>query len=128
MEKGLTLENITKGLIAAEKIRDMFGKNLREEDGVAVKQDRLAAVHDTFELLSEFLPAMRGGAFTDALQKSSSYSRAYREIKRHVRETGQSKADFAKVVKSIKLVAPVLGNHQRMYADKIAKIIDILGN
>lgn len=126
MEKGLTLEKITKGLVAAEKIRDMLGKNLREEGEAAVKQDNLATVHDTFELLSEFVPAMRGGAFADALQQSSSYSKTYREIKRHVRETGRSKADLSKVAKSIRLVAPVLGNRQKLYFDKIIKIMDIL--
>lgn len=126
MENVLTLENITKGLLTITKIREMLNSNLREEDGVAVKQDKLTVANETLQLIAEFLPAMRGGSFTDALQKSSNYSRAYREIKGHVRGTRNTKTDFSKVAKTMKVVAPILDNRQKIYFDKLIKIMDIL--
>ncbi len=128
MENALTLENITKGLVALEKVRGMLGSNIREDGSAAVKQDKLTAAHEILNMLPEFLPAMRGGAFTEALQKSSGYSRAYREIKGHVRETRNKKTDFSKVAKAIKVVAPILDNRQKLYIEKLIKIIDILNS
>ena len=128
MENGLTLDSITRGLLGVGKIREMLNSNLREEEGIAVKQDNLTAAYDTLQLVAEFLPAMRGGSFGEALQKSNSYSRAYREIKGHVRNTRNTKTDFKKVAKAIKLVAPILDNRQKVYFDKLIKMIDILNS
>lgn len=128
MENALTLENITKGLIALEKVRGILGSNIREDGSAAVKQDKLAVANEILNMLPEFLPAMRGGTFTGALQKSSGYSRAYREIKGHVRDTRNKKTDFNKVAKAIKVVAPILDNRQKLYIEKLIKIIDILNS
>lgn len=128
MENALTLENITRGLLAIEKIREMLGSNLREEGGVAVKQDNLTTAYEILRLVSEFMPAMRGGSFAEALHRSNSYSRAYREIKGHIRDTRNMKTDFKKVAKAIKVVTPILDNRQKVYFDKLVKIIDILNS
>jgi hypothetical protein len=128
MENGLTLENITRGLLGVAKIREMLNSNLREENGITVKQDNLSAAYDILQLATEFLPAMRGGSFGEALQKSNSYSRAYREIKGHVRDTRNAKADIKKVAKAIKVVAPILDTRQKIYFDKLIKIVDILNS
>lgn len=128
MENGLTLENITRGLLGIAKIKEMLNSNLREDESVAVKQDNLTAAYEILQLVAEFLPAMRGGSFGEALQKSNGYSRAYREIKGHVRDTRNTKTDFKKVTKAIKVVAPILDNKQKIYFNKIIKIIDILNS
>jgi hypothetical protein len=128
MENGLTLENITKGLLAIGKIKDMLESNLREDGDVAIKQDKLTAVQETLLLLGDFLPKMRSGSFSEALSKSSRYSRAYREIKGHIRNTRNTKTNFNKVAKAIKAVAPILDNRQKVYFDKLIKIMDILNS
>lgn len=128
MENGLTLESITRGLLGVAKIKEMLNSNLREDEGIAVKQDNLTTVYDTIQLIAEFLPAMRGGSFGEALQKSHSYSKAYREIKGHVRNNRNTKTDFKKVSKAIKVVSPILDKKQKIYFDKLVKVIDILNS
>jgi len=128
MKTGLTLETITQGLVAVEKIRRSLGANLREDSNSAVKPDRVAVLHDALQTISEFLPAARGGSFNSAMLAGNRYSATYREIKRHLREFKGKKIDLDKVAKTMKVIMPMIGNSQKADFEKIIKIMDIISS
>lgn len=127
MDNKLSLEKITKGLQTVERIKQAFGSKPREDSKTSVKPDNLSLVRDTLQMIAEFWPDMRGGLFNEAFQQSNRYSGAYREIKKHFKDMRGQKTDISQVLKTFKVIMPVLDNRQKVNFDKIVKIIEILG-
>lgn len=129
MENKLSIENISNGLRVLQKLKQLYKPEDRQESGenqTYVQPDRLSLLQETIMSISDFFPAVRGGAYSEAFKQGSRYSSAYHEIKRHIRKTNGSRLDTAQVIRSLKLVVPILNNSQQVYVDKIVKIFDIL--
>lgn len=129
MERRLSIDNITNGLLTIQKLKQMYRPAKRQEDGEDsnyVSPDKLTLLQDTLTAITDFLPETRGSSFSEAFRLGSHYSSAYRRIKQHVRDIDGNRLDTAQVLKGLKLVTPVLSNKQRLYMDKIVKIFDIL--
>ncbi|MEN6315624.1 MAG: hypothetical protein ABFD25_15425 [Clostridiaceae bacterium] len=129
MDNKLNIENISNGLLVLQKLKQLYKPESRLDGGenqTHVQPDRLSLLQETLTSISDFFPAGRGGAYSDAFKQGSRYSSAYREIKQHVRRMDGSRLDTVQFIKSLKLVAPILNNRQRVYMDKIVKIFDVL--
>lgn len=126
MPSGITVEKITRGLLVAQKIRQLYGSDAREESGASIRPDRVALLREALQTITEFVPATRGGRFSYAIDRSGRCSAAYREMKGHLRGSRGKKTDMKHVVKTLKVVTPVLDNRQKVYFDKLIKIFEIL--
>jgi hypothetical protein len=128
MNSNLSIEKITKGLQAAERIKQLFNSKLREDAESSVKPDSLSVLRDTLQTVMEFWPDIRGGSFNRALQQSNKYSSAYREIKSHLKTVRGKKPDMNHIMNTFKVILPVLDNRQKVPFDKIIKILQILNS
>lgn len=129
MENKLSIENISNGLLTLQKLKQLYNPETRQEadeNQAHVRLDRLSLLLETLTSVSDFLPSSRGSSYSKAFRLGSRYSSAYREIKQHVRSMDTSRFDATQAIKSLKLVAPMLNNRQRVYMDKIVQIFDIL--
>lgn len=130
MKKGITIENISNGLLALQKLKQLYNpEDIRDnsESNSQVYPDKLSLLQETLYAVKDFLPEMRASStVSEAFRQGSRYSSAYREIKHHVREMRSSKADSAHILKSLKLVAPILNNKQRLYMDKVVSLFEVL--
>ena len=112
-----------------QKLKQLHTPAQRDENGSStgtVHPDRLTLMYEIFTVIENFLPQARGGSFGLAFQQGSRYSGAYRELKSHIRTMGRSKPEMQHVMKTLRLVVPVLGNRQKVYLDKFIKIIEII--
>ena len=129
MGNKLNIENVTKGLLTFQKLKELYKNENREEangtDG-DVKTDRLTILQETLSSINDFMPQTRGGSFGSAFRTGSRYSDAYRGIKQHIRNMNGRNIDAAHFLDIMKLVAPMLSNKQRVYMDKVVRIFDIL--
>lgn len=129
MENRLSVENISNGLITLQKLKQLYKPVNRQEDSEnlsPVQPDRLSLLQETLTAITDFLPKTRGSSFGEAFKQGSRFSSAYRGIKQHVRDMNGNRMDSAQILESLKLVAPILNNKQRLYMDKVVKIFDIL--
>lgn len=129
MESRLNIESVTNGLLTVQKLKQLYKPAKRQEDGediTNVRPDKLSLLQDTLTAIKDFLPETRDSSFSEAFRQGSHYSRAYREIKHHVRDIGGNRTDMAQILKTLKLVIPILDNRQKIYMDKVVKIFDIL--
>ncbi|HEX2944726.1 MAG TPA: hypothetical protein VHT96_02085 [Clostridia bacterium] len=129
MESPMNIENITNSLLVLQKIKQLRSSAQRGENaGVegAVHPDRLSLMLEILSVIEGFLPQTRGGSLALALRQGTRYSGAYRELKGHIRNISRSKLEMQHVMKTLKLVVPVLDNRQRVYLDKFIKIVEII--
>lgn len=127
----MNIENITNALVVMQKLKQLRSPAQRDENGSesgvgTVHPDRLTLMHEIFTVIENFLPLTRGGSFGLAFQQGSRYSGAYRELKSHIRTMGRSKPEMQHVMKTLRLVVPVLDNRQKVYLDKFIKIVEII--
>jgi len=129
MEKKLTIENITNGLLTFQKLKQLYNKDSRGEGTEAssyVGMDRLSLFKETLTAISDFVPPTRGSNFTEAFHQGTRYSTTYRSIKQQIRNINGRQIDSSHFLNIMKLVVPILTNKQRVYMDKVVKILDIL--
>ena len=129
MEKGLSLDHITSSLLTLQKLKKLYSSTARQEDGIDaddIQLDKLSLFRDTLTAVAGFLPETRGSSVSEAFRQGSHYCGAYRSMKQQVREINGNRLDSAQVLKSLRLVTPVLSNKQRLYMDKVVRIFDIL--
>jgi hypothetical protein len=124
----LTLEQLTKGFQAAEKMKQIYSLKDREDSKVLVLNGSLTVLKEALQIIAEYFPNARGGSFHYALKKSTQYSKAYKEIKQHLRDSHGRKTDINHVLKSLKVVIPVLDTKKRVYFEKILKIFDVINS
>ncbi len=125
----MNIENITNALVVMQKLKQLHNPAQRDENrsgAGAVHPDRLTLMHEILTVIENFLPLARGGSFGLAFQQGSRYSGAYRELKGHIRTMGRSKPEMQYVMKTLRLVVPVLDNRQKVYLDKFIKIVEII--
>jgi hypothetical protein len=129
MENSMNIENITNALVVMQKLKQLRSPAQRDENGSStgtVHPDRLTLICEILSVVGNFIPQTRGGSFGLAFKQGSRYSGAYRELKGHIRTMGRSKPEMQHVMKTLKLVVPVLEYRQKVYLDKFIKIIEII--
>lgn len=125
----LPIENITNGLITLQKVRQLYQKQTRAEEDAQeyVQPDRLSLMQEILSTVGNFMPQTRGMSYSSAFNQGNRYSNAYRELKQHIRGLNRNRdLDQNQILKTIKLLIPILDNKQRVTVDKILKIADIL--
>ena len=126
MEEKISLENITKLLLAADKIRNLRKEGLREGDDVSVKPDKLSMLRETLQIVSEYVPETRKRSFGHALKSSNHYCGNYCDLKRHFREMKGQKLEFNHVLKTMKAIMPMLENNHRASLGKAVSVLEAL--
>ncbi len=129
MMGNLPIENITNGLLTLQKVRQLYQKQTREEGEDAyeyVQPDRLSLLQEILSTVANLMPQTRGISYSTAFSQCNRYSGAYRELKQHIRGLNRNKPDQNQIIKTMKLIIPILDNKQRVTVDKILKIADIL--
>ena len=124
MEKRLSLEKVTALLQAAEKIKS--ARNVRDDGNVSVKPDALTMLHDTMQVVCEYLPDTHRNSFNNALRNCHQYCGTYKNLKSHIRELDSQNPNFDNVAKTIKVIIPMLGNRQKAPVIKILNVIEAL--
>lgn len=135
MESKLNIESITNGLLTLQRLKQLYDPAQRDGSGhkeTTLQPDRLALLQGTLNAITDFVPAARGPSFSEAFRMGNHYSTAYRGIKQHFREMGRGgkSGDFdaKQLLKTMKVVYPVLGNREKVYLEKVIKIFDVLGS
>jgi len=129
MESKLSIENISNGLLILQKLKQLYkpANRLEGSENIShVQLDKMSLLQETLTAIADFLPDSRGSSYSEAFKQGNRYSSAYREIKHHVRDTSGNRLDSTQILKSLKLVAPILNTKQQVYMDKVVKIFDIL--
>jgi len=125
----MNLESITNGLLTLQRIKQLYSSGQRDDGGqnkASLQPDRLTLLQDTLKTITDFIPAARGGSFSEAFRLGSHYSSTYRGIKQHVRDMNGSSFNIAQIPKTLKVIAPVFSSRQKVYMDKAIRIFDIL--
>lgn len=131
MSNQMNIETITNGLVTLQKLKQLYSGEQRtggEEDAAYIKPDRLSLMQEIFTAVASFIPQTRGASYSAAFNQGNRYSSAYRELKRHIRSVDSRAPGHNQFLKTLKLIAPVLNNRQKVYMDKVLKIIDILNS
>lgn len=121
-----TIETLTKGFDAAERIRQATRSNLREDESLAVKPSNLYIANEIFEILKDYAPEPQKEVLTNALFKTREYSNSYRSLKQHLHGTRGRNIAAVDVVKALEMMKPMLKNNQNILIDKMSKIFNIL--
>lgn len=125
----MNIENITNSLVVLQKLKQLHSPVRKDEKGNisgTVHPDRLTLMQEILTAIEGFMPQARGNSLGNALRQGSRYSGAYRDLKGHIRNMGRSRPDMQHIMRTLKLVAPVLDNRQKVYIDKFIKIIEII--
>ena len=125
----MNLENITNALLSLQRLKQLYSPPQRDEDGQNesyLQPDRLTLLQDTLSSIANFMPATRGGSFGEAFRLGSHYSSTYRGIKQHVRNMSGRSFDMSQILETLKIIAPVFSNRQKVYMDKVIRIFDVL--
>lgn len=123
------IENITNGLVTLQKIKQLYKPESRAEDIEAseyVQPDRLSLIQEILSTVTNLIPQTRGTSYSIAFSQGNRYSSAYRDIKHQIRNMNRSSPSQTQILQTLKLAAPILDNKQKLYIDKVMKIIDIL--
>jgi len=123
------IEDITNGLLTLQKIKRLYDPEARAESEEAsgnVHPDKLTLAQEILSAITKFIPQTRGASYSTAFSQGQRYSSAYRELKHHIRSMSRSTPDHNQILQGLKLVTPILGNRQKLYVDKIVKIVEIL--
>ena len=94
----MNLESITNALLTFQRLKQLYSPPQRDEesqDDSTLQPDRLILLQDTLGAIANFIPATRGGSFSEAFRLGRHYSSTYREIKQHVRNMNGSSFDTA---------------------------------
>lgn len=129
MENSLNIENITNGLVTLQKVKQLYNPEYRKRSGNdtgIVQPDRLSLLVEILSTVTNFIPMTRGGSYRSAFYQGNRYSNAYRELKKHIRSKSRASQDPVQLLQSLKLVTPLLDNKEKVYMDKIVRIVDIL--
>lgn len=132
MEHGLNVENITNGLVAIQKIRQLYKRDEKDSSSAAfesensIRPDRLSLFEETLDSIYHFFPKERASAFNIAFNEGKRYSGAYRDIKQHVRNVDWSNIKLDNVYDGIKLALPMLNTKQKVNMSKVIQVIDII--
>lgn len=116
MKSGLTLDNITNGLLTIQRLKQPSH----------IYPDKLSLIQDTLSSVISFLPETRGLSYSEILSRCNIYSTAYRGIKHQVRDMKRGHVDISQLLSSLKLIVPLLENRQKLYMDKVVKIAEII--
>ena len=125
----MNLENITTALLSLQRLKQLYSPPQRDEGDQAennLQPDRLTLLQDTLSAIANFMPDTRGGSFSEAFRLGSHYSGTYRGIKQHVRNISGSRFDMPQLLSTLKVIAPVFSNRQKVYMDKVIRIFDVL--
>lgn len=123
------IEDITNGLLTLQKIKRLYHPEARtegEEASENVHPDKLSLTQEILSAITNFIPQTRGASYSTAFSQGQRYSSAYRELKHHIRSMNRSTPDHTQIIEGLKLVTPILGNRQKLYVDKVVKIVEIL--
>lgn len=129
MDNSLKLETITNGLLTLQKVKELYNNGYRSDkanDSSYVRIDKLMMMRDVLSTVTDFLPQTRSGIFSSAFDQGTRFSSAYRELKRHIGSMSRGTPAQEDVFRTLKLLLPVLDIRQKVYMDKVVKIIDIL--
>ncbi len=129
MESRINLENITNGLLVLQRLKQLYAPPLRDEEGqndTYLQPDRLTLLQDTLSAIANLMPPTRGSTFNEAFRLGSHYSSTYRGIKQHVSTMSGSAFDMPQLLKTLKIIAPVFSSRQKVYMDKVIRIVDVL--
>jgi len=130
MDNSLNIDKLTNGLVTLQKVRQLYNKDHRlSDDGsdTHVYDDRLSLMRDILTTITDFVPQTRSGSFSHAFDQGIRFSSAYRELKRHVGGMSRSRSlSQEDVSRTLKLMLPVLDMRQRVYLDKVIRIMEIL--
>lgn len=126
----LPIESITNGLLTLQKVRQLYRRQTRaegEDSHEYVQPDRLSLMQEILSTVVNFIPQTRGASYSTAFNQGNRYSSAYRELKQHIRGLNRNREpDRNQILKTVKLLIPILDSRQRVTVDKILKIADIL--
>ncbi len=129
MENSLSIDNITNGLLTIQKVKQLYSKDhrtLEDSSKQHVHLDRLSLMRDILTTITDFIPQTRSGTFSSAFEQGIRFSSAYRDLKHHVGSMNRSSPEQEDVFRTLKLMIPVLDMRQKVYMDKVVRIIDIL--
>lgn len=129
MKSGLTLDNITNGLLTIQKLRQLnnnASERDKAEDTSYIYSDKLSLLQETLNSVASFLPQTRGASISEALRISNTYSTAYRGIKHQVRDIKRGNFDISQILSGLRLLSPLLQNNQRLYVDKVVRAVEAL--
>lgn len=123
------IENITNGLVTLQKIKQLYKPESRAEGTEVsgyIQPDRLSLIQEVLSTVTNFIPQARGTSYSIAFSQGNRYSSAYRDLKHQIKSMNRSSPNQTQILQTLKLAAPILDNKQKVYMDKIMKIVDIL--
>lgn len=128
MGKQLNIESITDGLITLRKLKQLYTPDNRSDsDNIGnVRPDKLSLMQEIITAIGNFLPQAREDSFSNAINQGNRYGRVYRELKRHLKSMDRNIPESSNILKTLKLIFPLLDSRHKVYLDKAVKIIDIL--
>jgi hypothetical protein len=129
MENSLNIEKLTNGLVTLQQVKQLYKKDKRSSDDGSdryIQPDRLSLMRDILTTITDFVPQTRSNTFSNAFEQGIRFSSAYRELKRHVGSMNRNAPAQEDMFRTLKLFLPVLDMRQKVYMDKVVKIIDIL--
>lgn len=123
------IENLTNGLVTLQKIKQLYKPESRadgEEASEYIQPDRLSLIQEILSTVTNFIPQTRGTSYSIAFSQGNRYSSAYRDLKHQIKSMNRSTPNQNQILQTLKLAAPILDNKQKVYMDKVMKIVDIL--
>lgn len=120
------LNQISRGIQAAEHVRNVYDTSIRSSSNAVVVQDRVSLLAETLSAVAEYYPGPAGSRLTEALERSNKYCRNYRDVKNHFRSVKSGDADSRDIIKTLKVLSPVLGNRSSTLIDKVLLLIEAL--
>ncbi len=132
MGHGLNVENITNGLIAIQRIKQLYkqdennNSSASEERENTIRPDRLSLLEDTLNSIYNFLPDERSSTFNIAFNEGKRYSGAYRDMKQHVRSVDWSNIKLDNIYDGFKIALPMLNTKQKLNLSKVIQVIDVI--
>lgn len=126
MDGRTALEQITRGLQAAGKIRRMIEATPANDRDSSVRPDRLSMIYGTLEAIVQYFPASSKDPFAEALNRSGRYCKTYHDIKHHFRSLGSREKENRDIIETLRVISPVLPTPQKAAAKKVTQILEIL--
>ncbi|MGI6777930.1 MAG: hypothetical protein ACOX7R_07945 [Acetivibrionales bacterium] len=127
-DKYKILENVANGIYAACKIQDTYKSRLQRNSEAAVIQDNISTLNQMLQILADYSPEMHRNKLGEAISKSSQFSSAYRNLKKHFISARNQRMNKDLIIKAISTVKPIVDNRRKAALDKALRINEILNS
>ncbi len=122
------LDQVARGIQAAERVRYAYHSSLRAGSGVPGTYDKVTMLNNVLAAITDYCPAGSRTSISEALETSSRYCSNYRNVKNHFRSLQGSKPGGREVANTLKVLSPMLGSRSSSTVDKILLLMEILNS